>query len=342
MINAFQHIGMGVKDIDKTYSFYRNLFGFKVKLNDVTMASKEMEPVIGSVETMRIIMAANVKGGGILEFVEHKSSPTRSFPGGAIYGSYGVLEIGFGVRGIDRVVDHFRAQGVNFLTPICDLEMDGGRRWQYAYLKDTDGMRVQLVEDIRPGEPDAKKPEVHGVMHVAIGVSDIENSKAFYKNVLGFDQQIFAYQGHMADMDPVSGGPLQMNLAILERSAPVTGPVKMLPAGTVKLLEVPDNQGAHVYKGRRWGDIGCMEFCMDVSDLEATVADAETKGAKVYLPPVDIDMGSGSRGKVAYIRDPDGTVVEFVEIITVAWISASTFMRFAMPLLKVYDRITGG
>ena len=48
MINAFQHIGLGVWDVDKTYSFYKKLFGYKIKLNDITMASKEKEPVVGS------------------------------------------------------------------------------------------------------------------------------------------------------------------------------------------------------------------------------------------------------------------------------------------------------
>ncbi len=51
-------------------------------------------------------------------------------------------------------------------------------------------------------------------------------------------------------------------------------------------------------------------------------------------------MGSGSKGKVAYVRDPDGTIVEFVEICSIAWLSASTFMRVAMPALKLYDRLT--
>ena len=71
MINAFQHIGMGVRDVDKAYSFYKRLFGYKIKLNDITTASKEMESVVGSLDTMRMARAMNVAGGGILEFIEH-------------------------------------------------------------------------------------------------------------------------------------------------------------------------------------------------------------------------------------------------------------------------------
>ena len=93
MINAFQHVGMGVWDVDKTYAFYKKFFGYKIKLNDITTASKEMEPVVGNLETMRMAMVMNAAGGGILEFIEHKSSPIRAVPEGVGYGSYGVLEI---------------------------------------------------------------------------------------------------------------------------------------------------------------------------------------------------------------------------------------------------------
>lgn len=339
MINAFQHVGVGVWDVERTLSFYKNLFGYKIKLNDITTASKEMEPVVGSLQTMRMAMSMNAAGGGILEFIEHKSSPIRPFPEGAGYGSYGVLEVGFRVRGIDRVVDAFRAKGVAFLTPVRELELTDGRRWRYAYLRDPDGLLVQLVEEIRPGGSAAKKPEVHGAFHVGIGVSDVDRSKAFYGNVLGFDREVVAMDGRNPDLDAVSGGAARVRIAILERSAPNTGAIRDLPQGTVKLIAVPGRDGQHIYKGRRWGDIGCMEFCLDVSSLEDAVAEAKAKGAPIYLPPCEIGMGSGSRGKVAYVRDPDGTIVEFVEICSIAWLSATAFMRVAMPLLRVYDRL---
>jgi predicted enzyme related to lactoylglutathione lyase len=74
-----------------------------------------------------------------------------------------------------------------------------------------------------------------------------------------------------------------------------------------------------------------MELSMDVSNLKAVVAEIKAKGVEIYLPPIEIDMGSGSKGMIAYIRDPDGTIIELVEVKTVAWVS----------LLKAYDRITG-
>ena len=340
MINAMQHVGQGVRDVDTTFKFYKTHFGFKVKLNDLTVASKEMERVIGSVETMRMMMAINAKGGGIIELIEHKSRPITPFPKEGGYGNYGIVEVGYGVRNIEQVVSDFKAKGVQFLTPVCELELNNGRRWRYAYLKDPDGLPLQLTEDLQPGSPRPTKAEVYGAVHVGIGVSDIGRSKEFYKSVLGFDRVLYDFEGTIKEMEPVAGFSLRVKLAILERSQPPVGSMaKVLPRGVIKLFECLDRKGKHIYDGRCWGDPGCMEVCLDVSDLMATVAEMKQKGIKIYLPPVEIDMGSGSKGLAAYIQDPDGTTVEFVEVKSVAWLSASSFMRVAMPLLRLYDRL---
>ena len=341
MINSLQHIGQGVWDIDVTYDFYRKYFGYKLKLNDLTIADEDMAQIIGSVETIRALMTLNVKGGGVLELVEHKSSPIRPRSEDGGYGNYGILEVGYGVSRIEDVVSDFQDRGIHMLTPVCEIPLLGGGCWRYAYLKDPDGLMLQLIEDIKPGRPQNRKAEVRGVVHVGVGVSNLERSRMFYESVLGFDKLLYEFQGHNPEMDPLTGSPLPMKLTILERSGPICRSAGLLPAGAIKLFEVPEHEGQHIYQGRRWGDIGCMELCMDVSDLEDVVAKMQAKGVEIYLPPVEIDMGSGSKGRVAYIRDPDGTIIELAEVKTVAWVSLSTFMRLVMPLLKAYDRLTG-
>jgi catechol 2,3-dioxygenase-like lactoylglutathione lyase family enzyme len=341
MINSLQHIGQGVWDIDVTYGFYRKYFGYKFKLNDLTIADEDMAQVIGSVETIRALMAANVKGGGVLELVEHKSSPKRPRSEDGGYGNYGILEVGYGVRRIEDVISDFQNRGIHMLTQVCEIPLIDGGCWRYAYLQDPDGLMLQLIEDIKPGRPQYRKPEVRGVVHVGVGVSNLERSKMFYESVLGFDKLLYEFQGHVPDMDQLIGSPLPMKLAILERSVPVGRSAGFLPAGAIKLFEVPEYEGQHIYQGRRWGDIGCMELGMDVSNLEAVIAKMKATGVEIYLPPVEIDMGSGSKGMIAYIHDPDGTIIELVEVKTVAWVSLSTIMRFVIPLLKAYDRITG-
>jgi catechol 2,3-dioxygenase-like lactoylglutathione lyase family enzyme len=343
MINALQHVGQGVRDVDTTYEFYKRNFGFKVKLNDLTVASKEMEAVIGSVETMRMMMAANVKGGGILELIEHRSKPITSLPEENLYDHYGILEIGYRVLDIDGVVADFQSRGVAMVTPCQEIDLGGGRRWRTAFLKDPDGLPLQLTEDLQPGTPAPAKAEVHGVSHVSIGVSNLERSISFYQSVLEFDRLVCEFEGIVPEIDPAGGNLLRRKMALLERSADASGPLAgLLARGAVKLIEVPDGTGRHLYEGRLWGDVGCMEFCLDVSDLLATVAVMKEKDVDIHLPPMEMNMGTGSKGFLAYIRDPDGTTVEFVEVQSIFWLSSSRFMRLALPLLRLYDRLTPG
>ncbi len=340
MINALQHVGQGVQDVDKTYEFYKRNFGYKVKLNDITVASKEMAAVLGSVETMRMMMAANVKGGGIIELIEHKSKPITSLPKADLYGHCGILEVGYEVVNIEEVVSDFRSRGIPMLTPILEIDLGGGRRWRTAFLKDPDGLPLQLTEDVKPGAAARAGAEVHGSSHVSIGVTDLKRSIAFYQSVLEFDRLVCEFDGIVPETE-ASGGDFQTRkTALLERSADATGPLAgLLPRGAVKLIEVPAG-ARHLYEGRLWGDVGCMEFCLDVSDVPATVEVMKEKGVDIYLPPVEIGMGTGSKGLVAYIRDPDGTTVEFVEVQSIFWLSATRFMRIALPLLRLYDRLT--
>jgi catechol 2,3-dioxygenase-like lactoylglutathione lyase family enzyme len=198
-----------------------------------------------------------------------------------------------------------------------------------------------MVEEINSGAAIYNKPEVHGVIHAGVGVSNLENSIAFYKTVLGFDKLLYEYEGYIPEINMIEGRSLPMKLAILERSYPEELNEDFLPAGIIKLFEAPGFNGRHIYHGRRWGDIGCMELSFDVSGLENVVSDIKSKGIKIYLPPVEIDMGTGSKGVIAYIQDPDGTIIELVEIKSVAWLSLAGFRRFAIPLLKLYDRVTG-
>ena len=342
MINALQHVGQGVRDVDTSYDFYKRNFGYKVKLNDLTVASKELEAVLGSVETMRMMMAANVKGGGIIELIEHKSKPITSLPENDIYGHCGILEVGYKVLDIEGVVSDFRSRGIEILTPIHEIDLGGGRRWRTAYLKDPDGLPLQLTEDLMAGTPASAKAEVHGVSHVGIGVSDLERSISFYQSVLEFDRLVCEFESMVPETDS-GGDPLRMKTALLERSVDASGPLAgLLPRGAVKLIQVPAGPGSHIYDGRLWGDVGCMEFCLDVSDLLGTVAVMKEKGVGIYLPPMEMSMGTGSKGFLAYIRDPDGTTVEFVEVQSIFWLSSARFMRLAMPLLRLYDRLSPG
>ena len=67
--------------------------------------------------------------------------------------------------------------------------------------------------------------------------------------------------------------------------------------------------------GRDTSDIGFMELSFDVSDIESTLDDMIKKGAKLIVPIFEQDMGMNTSAKFAYIKDPDGSKLELVELL---------------------------
>lgn len=328
MITAFQHVGMGVRDTDRTYEFYRKLMGFRVKLSDQTSYMEEMGPIIGAVVEMRALMAMNAGGGAAIELIEHTSTRPLEPPEPVQWGDIGYLELGLKAFNLDQLYLDLKSNGVEFLTPVRSMELSTGGRERYVYLRDPDGLLLQLVE-----AKGGKRPAVAGVRHVAIGVSDMEKAGAFYRDVLGFGDLLHEFKGRMPELDEITGGK-EMELAVLGHRSEGESAMPLLERAIVKLVYTPGYKGKAIYEGRRWGDIGLMEMAFDVSDLAGTTNGLLAKGAELFHPPTRVDMGSGTAGSFSYIKDLDGNVVEMVEVEKVLHMSPRVVKPVLGCLLK--------
>lgn len=333
MITAFQHVGMGVRDTDRAYRFYRDLMGFRVKLSDKTSYLEEMAPVIGAVVEMRALMAMNVRGGAAIELIEHTSTRPQEPPQPVEWGDIGYLELGLKAFRLEDLYLDLKRKGVEFLTPVRTMDQENGKREKYAYLRDPDGLLVQLVE-----EEGGRRPEVGGVRHVALGVRDLERSLSFYRKVMGFGETLYEFQGSLPEMEPVTGGK-ETEVVFLEHRPEGESALPLLERALLKLVHTPRYRGKVIYEGRRWGDIGLMEMAFDVSDLPSTVNQVLARGAELYHPPTRVDMGSGTIGSFAYLKDPDGNMVELVEVEKVIHASPRLMKRVLVWPLRAAARL---
>ncbi len=333
MINAYQHAGIGVRDAGRSYDFYRRHLGFKVKANDHTAYLEEMESVIGAVVEMRIIMAANASGGGVIELCEHTSTKPLEPAEPVRWGDLGFFELGIAAYDLNSLYLDLKKAGVEFLTPVRTLEMSRGGIMRYAYLRDPDDLLLQLVE-----VGTARRPRAGGVHHVGVGVSDMKKMRDFYSDVLGFTRVVHEFRGTLPELDEVTGGG-EMEMVILERPGPARGSIPNLDPGRVTLVHTLDYKGKPIFADRRWGDIGMMEMAFDVDRLEATVEELVSGGARPYMPVTRIDMGTGSVGRVAYVLDPEGNCIELVETEKVFWMRPAAVNRALGPLMRAGVRL---
>jgi glyoxylase I family protein len=140
-----------------------------------------------------------------------------------------------------------------------------------------------------------EKPlDLLGLSHVCVAVSDAERSLAFYRDLLGLD--VF--------FDVALEGP-SMEAVTGEASAAGRMIGGLLGGTVVELLEFSHRE---LRPGGGQAQLGYTNISLSVADLDDAYARVERSLFKPEQKPVKI---GGVR--MFFVRDPDGTPIEFVE-----------------------------
>ena len=139
--------------------------------------------------------------------------------------------------------------------------------------------------------------------HTGITVSNLERSLAFWRDVLGFELSHTAHQtGELAkEITGVAGA--EIKLAVLKT-----------PGGhKIELLEYlapPDRKQIAL----RPSDVGSVHVALIVNDLDAVLDRIAASGWKAAGKPQTLRTGPNAGKRVVYVRDPDGTTIEFMQV----------------------------
>ncbi len=139
--------------------------------------------------------------------------------------------------------------------------------------------------------------------HTGITVSNLERSLAFWRDVLGFELSHTAHQtGEMAS--EITGvAAAEIKLAVVKT-----------PGGhKIELLEyiAPADRKRHVHF--RPCDVGSVHVALIVDDLDAVLSAINVSGWKAPGKPQTLQSGPNAGKRVVYVRDPDGTTIEFMQ-----------------------------
>ena len=139
--------------------------------------------------------------------------------------------------------------------------------------------------------------------HTGITVENLERSLAFWRDVLGFELSHTAHQtGELAkEITGVAGA--EIKLAVLKT-----------PGGhKIELLEYlapSDRKHAEV----RPCDVGHVHVALLVDDLDTILEKIEGSDWKATGKPQTLKTGPNAGKRVVYVRDPDGTTIEFMQV----------------------------
>lgn len=140
--------------------------------------------------------------------------------------------------------------------------------------------------------------------HTGFVVSDMERSLAFYRDLLGLEEErnavlegefiseLLGFDGLKLHIVFLSNGDMRHSLELMQYLNPKGGPVAP----------------------RARNDVGATHMGVVVDDMDSLYAEFLEKGVKSVSPPVHRpDAEYPWARKACYVEDPDGNWLEFVE-----------------------------
>lgn len=308
-ISGIQQIGVGVRDAEAAFTWYRKHFGLNVPVfKDAARANLMTRYTSGKAEDRYAILAINMQGGGGLEIWQYTSKVSVKPTFKAALGDTGIFAAKIKATDIAKAFDFFKSRGVT-VSPSVGRGPDGKGTF---FVQDPDGNLFQVVEGVdwfsRNGSLTG------GICGCLIGVSNIDESIALYRTILGAGEVIYDVTDDAGDLAAVKQGGGKVRRVLLGSGKAREGAFgRLLGEAFVELVEVKDRTPRKIFDGRNWGDMGFIHVCFDVRDMKQLSAGVKAAGHPFTVDSADtFDMGKAA-GHFTYVEDRDGTLVEFVE-----------------------------
>ena len=310
-IHGMQHLGVGVPEHGAAWKWYRKFFGLDMPFfNDEAEAELMKIYTNNRVISKRAAMVLNLKGGCAIEVVRPSTFKAKHAD---IEHQLGDLGINIGwvkTPNVQKAFEYFKENGAEVISEI--VNMPNG--WKTFHIKDLNGIPFQIVE--ASDFYTQSKHVTGGISGSVIGVSDMNQTMAFY-GALGYDEVVYDESGDFEDWSALAGGDGKFRRILLTQSNPSGGGFSQLLGKTyIELVQdLSDRNPVKIYAGRQWGDIGFVHLAFDVRNMAALGEKLEELGHGFTCDTKDVlSMGDSTRVHCTYTEDPDGILIELIEV----------------------------
>jgi len=309
VINGIQQIGIGVADAKSVFNWYRKNLGFDILVfQDEATASLMTQYTADKPQNRYAMLALNMVGGGGLEIWQFKNRIPKAQKPKMLLGDLGINVMKIRSSRLVAIHKQLSNSNLNLITGSGNSD----EFVEHFFFSDPWDNLIEMVNDeycfVKT------QSDSGGVLGVTIGVSDIEKSIDFYKNLLGFDTVVFDKTEVFEDLKILPGGENSFRRVLLTRSSQNGGGFsELLGPCEIELLQVVDRTPKKIYENRLWGDLGYIHICFDINGMDALRGDAKALNHEFTVDSSkSFDMGDAA-GHFSYVEDPDGTLIEFVE-----------------------------
>lgn len=150
MLKNIAHVGLTVSNIEESIKFYKDILGLKYdgqmvmegEATDNLFALENCQVKVAYLNGSDEVMAPPVE---LIEFVSEKAKVIENK-----LNQTSISELCFYVENIDETYETLKSKGVEFLSEpqYFDLTLQGFGKSKAVYLKDPDGIVLELMECI--------------------------------------------------------------------------------------------------------------------------------------------------------------------------------------------------
>lgn len=321
VICGVQQVGIGVRNVEESWAWYKDVFGFDIKLfGDVGVAERMLPYTGGKPQPRYAILVLNLRGGGGFEVWEPRERELNYIQFTPEFGDYGIFCCKVKSRNVRAAYEEMKKKGVNILTT---PQANPAGKEHFFVLDPWNNLFDIETDDYCFYNEDKNTGGNNGAI---LGVSDMDKSIKFYGGIMDYDKVEYDVTDVFEDLKGVPGGQYKLRRVMLTRSKPIEGPLsQVMGTSHIELVQRIEEEGVpaprKIYEGRLWGDPGFIHLCFDIRNMEEIRKAAAGFGHEFVCDGGrDFKMGEAN-GHFTYIEDPDGTLIEFVE-------------TFKIPILK--------
>jgi len=290
------HVNVNCSDLERSLGFYSGVLGLAASTR-----TRPEDPQDGAAFGLDraqwdawILHDARGFGAGlVVDLLEWQVPRPTGRPSRAT--DLGHSRLGFYVSDLDSVFARVIDVGLNTYGEPHETGVEGGAPVRAVVVEDPDGMMVELVQ-----------VGTDRVGFVAIAVSDVARSKAFYTDVLGFhpmfDRRPTRQPGEQLGLD----GEIELTATYLDD-----------PRGTgafmLELMQLLDPRPSGPPASAA-NQLGMYRLALYTDDIDRDHADLVARGVRCLTPPATLEMGPGIPTlRALMFEDPDGTILELIQ-----------------------------
>ncbi|MCB0644118.1 MAG: VOC family protein [Phaeodactylibacter sp.] len=313
IISGIQQMGIGIPNVHEAFKWYRRHLTMDIPVFEEAAEANLMLPYTDNQpQTRHAILAINPQGGGGLEIWQYTGRTPQPAAFDIQLGDLGLFITKFKAKDVGEAYARLKQAEVDLVSGL--IKDPAGH--PHFYLKDPYGNLLEVVQS-DDWFRQLKDEPTGGVYGAVIGVSDIERSMRFYKDILGYDKVLYDESGAFGDFSSLPSGTGQFRRVLLTHSAPRKGSFsRMLGSSEIELVQALDRKGRPIFENRLWGDLGYIHLCFDINGMDELRERCAANGHPFTVDSAadrdTFDMGEAA-GNFSYIEDPDGALIEFVE-----------------------------